>query len=201
MNTQTTAWTDSELETALRGAPEARDAAFRYLFADGMRMRQVQQYVEAHGGTAAEGKDVFQDAVVLFDRNVRQGKFNGKSTLSTYFFAIAKWHWVSVRRRQKTGVELDARKHDEIVEPVDAQLIDDDHRRLLGEALNGVGPDCKKLLLLTGLSLANEDIAREAGFSSADMARKAVFRCRERFRALIRQHPALAEVLKSIMQK
>lgn len=195
-------WTDPSLAAAISGgSQEQRDAALQYFFGDRTRFHRVRKYVIAQGGTDADGQDVFQDAVVLFDRNVRQGKYNGLSTLDTYFFAIAKWHWVTLRRRKQPDALPSPEASTAEAEPADAQTIADDHKELLEKALELVGPDCKKLLKYTGLQMTNEEIAREAGHSSPEMAKKAVFRCRERFRELIRQRPGLHTILQSMIKK
>ena len=194
-------WTDERLEAAICGTPAEREAAIRYMFGGRKQMDRVIKYVVAHGGTDADGQDVFQDAVVLFERNIRQGKFNRQSTLDTYFFAIVKWHWVSLRRQQKPTVEFNPANYDEQVQAVDTHVISADHRKILEEALTLIGKKCKKILRFTGLSLSNEEIAAEMGFSSPEMARKEVFRCRERFREFIRQRPGLEMVLQSIIRK
>lgn len=193
-------WTNERIEAAICGTQTDREAALRHLFGDRKQMDRVKKYVVNHGGTEADGQDVFQDAVVLFERNIRQGKYNHQSTLETYFFAIAKWHWVTLRRRQKPEVEFDAATYGEQVQPVDVKIISDDHREVLHDALTMVGDKCKKILLFTGLSLSNEEIAREMGMSSPEMAKKEVFRCRERFRELIRQRPGLEVILQSMLR-
>lgn len=192
-------WSDAALEAAIRGTPGERDAALMHLFRSDDLQEQVRKYVVTHGGTDADGEDVFQDAFVLFDRNVRQGRYNGQSKLSTYFFAIAKWHWVTLSRKRRPTVEIGVSAYDAAVPPGDMALIAEDHQSVLHQALTLVGDTCKKLLLLAGVAASNEEIARDAGYGSADMAKKAVYRCRERFRQIIREQPSLETLLKSML--
>jgi RNA polymerase sigma-70 factor (ECF subfamily) len=194
-------WTETELQAAICSASGERDEALQHLFLHQDWLNMVRSYVLAHGGREEDGEDVFQDTFVLFDRNLRQGRFNGQCTLRTYFFAIAKWHWVSVRRKQRPMLELDGQKHDDKVENADAQLVSDDHRNILHHALSQMGAKCKELLLLSGIASSNEEIAREKGFSSAEMAKKELYRCREKFRERIKNSPNLEAVLKSIIGK
>lgn len=199
MHKENRQWSDAELEAAIRGTPDERDAALLFLFRSDALQEQVRKYVAAHGGTDADGEDVFQDTFVLFDRNVRQGRYNGQSKLSTYFFAIAKWHWVTLNRKRRPTVEIVASAYDAAVPPGDVALIAEDHQSVLHGALAKVGETCKKLLLLSGVATSNEEVAREAGYGSADMAKKALYRCRERFRQTIREQPGLEALLKSML--
>lgn len=202
MQTISHSWTDTSLAAAISGELQGqRDAALQYLFGDRTRFIRVRKYVMAQGGTDADGQDVFQDAVVLFDRNVRQGKYNGTSTLDTYFFAIAKWRWVTLRRQRQPGRALPLERNEPETEPADAQIIANDHREVLNKALDMIGASCKKLLNYTGLQLTNDEIAQKEGYSSPEMAKKAVYRCRERFRELLREHPGLFAILQSMVRK
>lgn len=202
MQTISLSWTDTSLAAAISGESQGqRDAALQYLFGDRTRFNRVRKYVVAQGGTDADGQDVFQDAVVLFDRNVRQGKYNGNSTLDTYFFAIAKWRWVTLRRQRQPSIVLPSEDAEMTTESADVQIIADDHRAVLDKALEMIGSNCKKLLNYTGLQLTNDEIAQKEGYSSPEMAKKAVYRCRERFRELLRQHPGLQAILQSMIRK
>ena len=74
-------------------------------------------------------------------------------------------------------------------------------RFILNDTLTKLGEKCKKLILLTGITDSHLEIAKIMDFSSPEMARKEVFRCREKFRQFINEHPYLETVLKSIIRK
>lgn len=200
MGKQNPVWTDSEIIKAICGTPNEREAALQYFFADHAMRNMVIGYILNHGGTDADGEDVFQEVFVLFDRNIRQGKFRGDSALRTYFMAIAKWYWVSHQRKKKPVVEFNTENHDGEVHNIDAQLINAEHRTLLKEALANIKDKCRELLLLSSMA-TNEEVAQEKGFSSTDMAKKALYKCREKFRAHIKEHPHLEKLLKSIIKE
>ena len=201
MSRITESWTDASLNLAICGTPDERDAALRHLFCDKTLLNKVRQYVAHHGGKEIDGEDVFQDAFILFDRNIRQGKYNGNSTLETYFLAIVKWHWVTLHRQNKPLIEYSAHIHDEEIEDTDAQLIKDDHKKVLQDALSQLGEKCKALLLLTSNAASNEEVAQKCGYNNADAAKKEIYRCREKFRHLIKAQPNLEHILKSIIKK
>jgi RNA polymerase sigma factor (sigma-70 family) len=190
---------DAELIEAICGSRNERDAALHYLFNENNWFNRVRNYVVAQGGTAEDGEDVFQESVILFDRNIRQGRFKNESSLLTYFFGIAKWFWVTERRKQKTFNELSDSLKD-LNEGIEAELIETENRQMLTGILSQIGEKCKDLILLTGIA-THKEIADIKGYSSADMAKKEVFRCRKKLRQLIEQHPHLDIILKSIMHK
>lgn len=199
MNQSYNPQSDADLIKAICGAPHERDAALCYLFNEDNWFNRVRNYVVGQGGTVEDGEDVFQETVILFDRNIRQGRFKGESSLQTYFFGISKWYWVTERRKQKTFTELND-AHESFDEDIDFQLIEAENREILTSILSKIGEKCKALLLLTGIA-THKEIAEIKGYSSGEIAKKEVYRCRERLRSLIEQEPHLNTILKSITQK
>jgi RNA polymerase sigma factor (sigma-70 family) len=188
---------DQAIVEAICGPPEMRDAALKSLFEDGALRRTVIQYALANGGDKDDGQDLFQDTVVLFDRSVRDGKFHAQSGLRTYFISIAKWHWLNMRRKKHNAHEplpnidlLDS------IESPEVTVITDEQKAILQQAVEQLGGRCVKLLTLYKLSYSMEEIAQEMGLSSADMAKKEVYRCREKLRNYFKQHPDLLKSLR-----
>jgi RNA polymerase sigma factor (sigma-70 family) len=200
MGEQLARHTDAELVKAICGTPSEREGALQYLFAEPTLRNMVVGYIMKQGGTADDGADVFQEVFILFDRNIRQGKFKGESALRTYFVAIAKWFWVSNKRKQKPTIEWDNQQHDGEVANIDAPLINEGHQIILREAMSHIKDKCNDLLVMASVA-TYEEIAEEKGYSSVDMVKKAVYRCREEFRAHIKKHPNLESLLKSIIRK
>lgn len=188
--------TDASLLVAIQGGGQAREEALRHFYLlPGLR-ETVARHVLDHGGSRTDAQDVFQEALVLFDRNLREGRFEGKSALSTYFVAIAKWRWVTLRRQQGRYQELSPAQYDGEVESPEAETLRTEHRELLGEAMGHIGERCRELLRLYQLDYAMEEIAVKMGYSGADVAKKEAYRCRMRLREHLENHPLWAEYRK-----
>ena len=191
--TANTNWTDETLLAAIRGGGQAREAALRHLYLlPGLR-ETVARFVLDNGGSGADAQDMFQEALVLFDRNLREGRFEGKSALKTYFVAIAKWRWVTLRRQQGRYAELSPAQYDGEAESPEADILRAEHRELLAEAMGHIGERCRELLRLYQLDFTMEEIAGKMGYSGADTAKKEAFRCRMRLREHLEKHPLWAE--------
>lgn len=188
--------TDASLLAAIQGGGQAREEALRHFYLlPGLR-ETVARHVLDHGGSRTDAQDVFQEALVLFDRNLREGRFEGKSALSTYFVAIAKWRWVTLRRQQGRYQELSPAQYDGEVESPEAETLRTEHRELLGEAMGHIGERCRELLRMYQLDYAMEEIAVKMGYSGADVAKKEAYRCRLRLREHLENHPLWAEYRK-----
>lgn len=181
--------TDESLLSAIQNGGEEREGALRYIYMlPGLR-ETVTRFVLENGGNRADSQDVFQEALVLFDRNLREGRFEGKSALTTYFVAIAKWRWVTLRRQQGRYQELSPAQYDGEVESPETETLRAEHRELLAEVMGQIGERCRELLRLYQLEFAMEEIAQKMGYSGADVAKKEAYRCRMRLRERLENHP------------
>lgn len=185
---------DEQIIQALLGSLRQREELFAYLYrASGWR-EWVVRHVCQEGGDEPAGEDVFQETLILFDRNIREGRFREDSSLQTYFLGIAKQYWFNRRRNirpQSLPAEYDRPDH---YHPEHITL-QNERQHMINQILQVIGEHCKKVLELYKLSLSNEEIARELGLSSPEMAKKYTYRCREKFRAYVLGRPDLREQL------
>lgn len=191
--TANTNWTDESLLTAIQGGGQAREEALRRIYLlPGLR-ETVARFVLDNGGSRADAQDVFQEAFILFDRNLREGRFEGKSALATYFVAIAKWRWVTIRRQQGRFQEISPAQYEGEAESPENETLRAEHRELLAEAMGQIGERCRELLRRYQLDYSMEEIAREMGYANAETAKKEAYRCRMRLREYLENNPLWAE--------
>ncbi len=190
-------YSDQQLLEAMRSGDHRKWewAHYQFLTQDGLE-GWVLQYVKTHGGSAEDGEDVYQEAAVIFDRQIRQGRFDGNSSLRTYFTAIAKWHWVTYRRKKDpVAGELKPEHYDGEVSSVEAQIFEGEKRDLLELAVAQVDARCQELLQYYKLDYSMKEIMELLGFSSPEMAKKQAYRCRERLREVFERNPHLLKAL------
>jgi len=160
----------------------------------------VIQQVLKLGGSTAEAEDVFQEAVIIFDRNIRAGKFKGQSNLETYFVGIAKWYWIAQRRKKGKETELNPELHDSQLDSHEHLVFDKDRKKLLNQALMQLGDRCKIILRLWAQNFSMKEIARQVDFIKNDLpdeirAKKEAYRCRKRLSEFVKSQPQLLQSL------
>ena len=176
--------TDEQIIQALLGSIQQREEVFTYLYRSSGWREWVAQHVCLEGGDEPAGEDVFQETLILFDRNIREGRFREDSSLQTYFLGIAKQYWFNRRRNirpQSLPLEYDRPDHHN----PEHITLQNERQHMINQILQAMGDHCKKVLELYKLSMTNEEIARELGLSSPEMAQKYAYRCREKFRAFV----------------
>ncbi len=193
-----THWNDTNLIAAITGKETDRNRALQHLVQGSGWRQQVIRYVVANSGVEEDGEEVFMDALTILDRNLRDGKFEGRSALNTYFVQIAKFMWL--KRFAKRRPELDVNR----LYPPDQAFEDNIEKILIGAELETVfaqvmaqiGERCKRIFELFHLGHSMAEIAKEVGISDADQAKKEKSRCKKRLLNLLAERPELRNFFK-----
>lgn len=198
-------FTDEEMIRMIQGKEEERHQALRSFFLDQSLERMVFATIQGRGGSRQDAQDAYQDAFKIFQRNVRNNTFEGRSSLRSYFVGIALRIWMD-RNKQSwhhrvsltdEPLQLEEQSQDN---PLDT-MIDTDRRNLVRQLLENMGERCKKILWLRANSHSMEEIAASIGLSSADMAKKEAYRCNNRLKEMILSNPELVHLVKSMIHE
>lgn len=176
-----------------------RTRALQLIYQNKALRDMVNAFVRNNRGNETDAQDVFHDAMIILDQNVRNGKFRGESPLNGYFYSICRFVWMNRMRKQAHTVLPETMPADEGSEPADAadiQLLDEERQNVMGQLLNTIGERCRKILELWKLSYSMEEIAEQLGFSSSDMARKAKYRCHVALLEQVKNNPKWGEMLR-----
>ncbi len=185
--------TDEEILAAIHAGGSGREKALQYLYKAEAYRNPVRAYVLANGGNLDDFKDVFQNAVIALDRNIRLGDFKSESRISTYFIRIARWRWQEMWRRKKPTESFSTEKNDIPVQPPIQQLLDNrEMRSLLDKALDLLGSPCREMLRLYAFSYSMVEIGEQFGLTDTQAKRK-VHGCRETAERQILQNADLRQ--------
>lgn len=190
-------YSDEQLMEGIKQGGMAREAALRQIYRDTNLQRMVTAYVRNHRGDATEGQDMFHEGIIVLDRNIREGKFRGESPLKGYLYSICRFLWMNQMRKlshAKPFAEMPIENEADLETP-EIQMVAQERKDLLNRLLNELGERCQRILELWKLSYSMEEIAETIGFSSADMARKAKYRCHLSLLEIIQQNPNIAPSL------
>ncbi len=188
---------DSDLLSALQGGESERRQALDYFFKNPQLLNWVLRHVRAQGGNGQDGKDVFEESFLIFERQVRTGHFRGESSLETFFHGIARWQWLAFQRKSRPTADLEKQPETpgEDYSP-EKILISEERRVILSGLIAQVGERCQKLIGLFQLNYSMREISEISGYSSEQVAANEVHSCREKLKKIIHQHPETLDALK-----
>jgi RNA polymerase sigma factor (sigma-70 family) len=188
---QAALWTDDAIVRAVAGGGTARDMALQHWFNDDRLQRWVRQYAVQHGGSEADGEDLYHDTFITFDRLIRAGKFRGEAALRTFFCSIAKWQWLNRQRKLGRMVALEKADLLEINTFVDTEMYSRERQSMMERMFSALGERCKQLLTLYQLSYSMKEIAAEMGYASDQVAMNQCSECRKKLKNLIENNVEL----------
>lgn len=184
-------FTQAELVEALAGTnPDRRQWALRCLFEDARLRQSAIAHVRRHGGNRQDGEDVFQEAILLFDRKIRQGAFLGQGSLGAYFMGIVRWSWFNEQKRAnnaETRLETNPPERPAAGNP-EIEFLLAERREQLDTLLEQLTDKCRNLLKMYQLDYTMDEIARQMGYANSGVAKKESFLCRQRLRLLLKKH-------------
>ena len=143
--------------------------------------RAITRYVCANSGQEADAEDLLQDCIMALREKVLSDGFNQRSTLSNYFFGIAKNQWYKLLKKRQIQVELDEiREGKAAVDPFD-ELIQQSltvRDSWLRNELDQLGKNCRAVLLAKSAGQRSEHIAEDLGLGGKTVVDATATRCR-----------------------
>jgi RNA polymerase sigma factor (sigma-70 family) len=142
----------------------------------------MQKMIRSNGGNVQDAEDIFQEALIVACRKIRETDFKLTAQLSTYLFSICRFLWKDELKKRKGHPVHDLETGLEGAEEQDlGDLVDAESRAMLAEkALNELSGRCRELLMLFyhgGMKL--KDIAAKMGYNSENTAKNQKYKCLE----------------------
>jgi DNA-directed RNA polymerase specialized sigma24 family protein len=201
-------WTDAELVAAMQTWGPPRDAAFEYLFLHVGWRRLVSQLVRRRG-TRQDVEDVYCEAMLRLESNLRNGQFHGDGTLEAYFMRIARNVWYGILKKQNryNDIATDATllldgQPDHAWEQVLDLLDDPDIEACIRAYLDTFGKYCNDIRRLDDLGYNQTEIAQQLGMTGgAAQVKKEKYRCEQRKKQHQATHPDWLERFKKLLNR
>jgi len=192
-------YTDAGLISAIKAGGSACDAAIAFIYRK--HLDAVLSFIMARNGSREEAKDIFQDAVLSLLMSVQEGKFEGKSSLSTYLHAISKNLWYRRFRRSITADEYKASLNTEEKELGDPEyiLVDQDTEQRLQELMEGLKDKCKEVLTFWAQKYSMKEIATALGYSNEQVVRNKKNHCMKELKEMVRKSPGVRSLIGELL--
>ncbi len=198
---------DDKIIKAIEHGGEDRDNALKFLFLNEDLRNSVFGILHKYGVQFQDREDIFQDALIAFDRNVQEQKFIGESSISTYIVSISRYIWFNMKKKlskieltdnEKTNENtFDDSTPESIYFQNESLIFNKEVKKILWQLLSQLDERCQQALRMWSEGRSMEEIKNALGFKQSQGANNKTFRCRERLRKMIMNNPALVNLLKS----
>lgn len=189
--------TSEAIVQGLRGTPKERRAALKCLATNKALRGYVIGFVKRNGGNEADGEDNFHDAILKLDERVRAGGLDDNTKIENYLQGIAKFLWLRKHKYtyQRTEALDTNNRPEEAEEGIEVSIMAEEKKMAIDKVLERIGEKCKELLRLYKLRVSMDDIATTMNFASANVAKNEAYRCRKKFREVVKANPGFRELL------
>jgi len=152
----------------------------------------ISSWIIKNGGAAADGADIFQEAMVVLYEKAQNEDFRLICKIGTYLFAVSKHLWYKkVQKQQKQPGNLpDKAGIDEEIDwtyedDINAHKERETHYEQLNVALDQLGEPCRSLLkAFYHQDKSMQEIATEFGYTNTDNAKTQKYKCLARLRKI-----------------
>jgi RNA polymerase sigma factor (sigma-70 family) len=156
----------------------------------------VASYIYKQGGDYEDAKDIFQEVILIFFRQVRSSKFEAKSLkeMEGYFVSVAHHRWLKKKesdgRRSRREKEYLVQKDVLIdVKTPLTQMENNEESMYFSKTFEKLGEPCGSILLAYyGENLSIKEIATNLNIGNPEAIKVRKFRCLEKLKNLLSYH-------------
>lgn len=139
--------------------------------------------IRDHGGSEADAKDIFQDALLLIYKKAQQADFQLSSQFGTFLYGICRNLWFNRRNKKFATSEVTLSEDVKYIaddSSLESELLYVEQGNLFWRAFSQLGEDCRKLLELFFQKKSMETIAAQMGYGSEGYAKRRKLQCKDR---------------------
>lgn len=143
---------------------------------------KIENLILSKGGSKQDAQDVFQEALIILVRKVKQKDFTLISSLSTYLYSVCRYLWKNETRKRKNDYKKEYHFEALSSEETEIEKLSDEENnfRLAEKVLQDLGKKCLQLLqLFYQHSKSMKQIALKLGYKSESVAKAQKYKCLE----------------------
>jgi len=178
-------------EELLDGLLADNDGALNYIYKN--FHPAIKRFILKNSGSAEDADDIFQDAMVVIFRKVRDEGLQLDCSLKTFLYSVCRNLWLQKLEKSK-GIGVTSEEIENHIELSDEMLFDffDEENvkiKLIQDYFLELSPDCKKVLLMFFNGVSLKEIALQMGYKTEKYAKTRKFLCKENLKKKIKNDP------------
>ncbi len=182
---------DEELVNRIKAGGPGREKALHQIYINTTVKSKLTSLITNNSGNTQDAEDIYQEAIIVLDRNIREGHYRLDGSLTSYLYSTGKFLWMNHLRKKRLTLKENFMDSDLIstsVQP-DKIYMNDEKKKFLQSLLSRLGMRCQNILELWQLSYSMDEIARKLNIGDASIARKAKYDCQQQLIKLILSDP------------
>lgn len=149
-----------------------REKAFSILYS---LYPKIEALILSKGGQKQDASDVFQEALIILNRNLEKSDFKLTSSFYTYLYSVSRFIWKDTQKKFSKE-ELQSFNESEIEHF--HSVLEEKKYQLAERAFLELGERCQQLLqLFYNKAMSFRDIAKVMQFKSDKIAKNQKYKC------------------------
>lgn len=151
----------------------------------------VRFFVIKNSGTDEDAKDVFQEAVILIYKRLKDGSLDLTCAFKTYLYSVCRILWLRQleKRKVRNEVVTDNQVFVELDEDIDGQAAEQEQFRIYQKHFQLLHKDCQEILQLFLKKVPLKEIAQRMNIKSDKYLKKRKYACKEALIKRIQNDP------------
>lgn len=156
---------------------------------------RIRHLIVSKGGTEADAKDVFHDALMVIYQKAQSPDFQLTAGFYTYLYSICRFIW-DRKRKKKANNTVTFPEDDGLVleEDIEEDILRREKQVIFRENLQKLGEFCRNILRAYFNGENMSDIARSLDLKNAHTARTRKYRCQKELETLIKSDARYREL-------
>jgi RNA polymerase sigma factor (sigma-70 family) len=180
-------------EEIIQGIFDHNERVIYYIYEENYRI--IRQLVKTNNGNDADADDIFQEAIMVIYRKIKEEKLNLYVSFGTYLYAVAKKIWQNElkRKTQKVG-NLDNYDDLNSEDDIESDLIKNEKHKLVWRHFENLSKDCQKIikLFIDGHSIS--EVTKIMNYNSEQHTKNRRLRCKNSLITHIINDPQFKEL-------
>ena len=158
-----------------------RSKAFKELY---KLYPRIEKLILSKGGTKADANDVFQEALIILNRNLEKSDFTLTSSFYTYLYSVSRFVWKDMQN-QFSKQELHNLSIDEV--SIFHNVLEEQKYQFAEKAFRELGERCQELLQRFYFKkMSFKAIAEVMQFKSEKIAKNQKYKCLQKAKDIYR---------------
>ena len=180
-------------EEIIQGIFNHNEKIIYYVYEENYRI--IRQLVKTNNGNDADADDIFQEALMVIYRKIKEEKLNLYVTFGTYLYAVAKKIWQNELKR-KSQKACNIEDYDDLSsgDDIEKELIKNEKHKLVWKHFENLSKDCQKIIrmFIDGHSIS--EVTKTMNYSTEQHTKNRRLRCKNSLITHIINDPQFKEL-------
>jgi len=161
-----------ELIEAIRSGGASRLHALEQIFKNTQSRAKVIRFLKSKGCRNEDAEDLYQDAMIIFDRRITEGELLERASIENYIYGIVKLNWYNKFRSYNKEEDIVVVENQYLVEDVSIYYERKERSDVYVRVINLLGERCRQLLLLANQGFSTLEIAEKLALDNTTRVQK-----------------------------